>query len=76
MRRRLLNSVTLATATHKELRGVSDRTGAQVGVWMINKCKTQIIGKGIYNMQRSPKREDGKKERRLERSLTALICIY
>ena len=38
-----LNSATLATATHKELIGVSDGTGAQVGVWMINKCKAQMI---------------------------------
>ena len=32
MWRRPLNSATLATATHKELRKVSDGTGAQVGV--------------------------------------------
>ena len=25
-------------------------TGAQVGDWMINKCKAQMIGKGLYNM--------------------------
>ena len=50
MRRRPLNSATLAIATHKELRGVSDGTGAQVGIWMINKCKPQMIGNGLYNM--------------------------
>ena len=50
MKRRPLNSVTLATATHKELIRVSDGTGAQVGVWMINKCKAQMIGEGLYNM--------------------------
>ena len=32
MWRRPLNSATLATATHKELRGVSDGIGAQVRV--------------------------------------------
>ena len=50
MRRKPLNSATLATATHKELREVSDGTDAQVGDWMINKCKVQMIGKGLYNM--------------------------
>ena len=50
IKRRPLNSATLATATHKELRRVSDGTGAQVGVWMINKCKDQMIGEGLYNM--------------------------
>ena len=39
MRRRPLNSATSATATHKELIRVFDGIGAQVGVWMINKCK-------------------------------------
>ena len=39
MWRRPLNSVVLATATHKELKEVSDETDAQVGVWMIDKCK-------------------------------------
>jgi len=50
MRRKPLNSATLATVTHKKLIGMSDRTGAQVRVWMINKCKAQMIGKGLYNM--------------------------
>ena len=50
IRRRPLNSATLVTATHKELIRVSDGTGAQVGVWMINKCKAQMIGEGLYNM--------------------------
>ena len=45
-----LNSVTLVTATHKELIGVSDGTDAQVRVWMINKCKAQIIKDSLYNM--------------------------
>ena len=50
MKRRPLNSATLATATYKELIGESDGIGAQVGVWMINKCKAQMIGEGLYNM--------------------------
>ena len=50
MKRRPLNSATLATVTHKKLIMVSDGIGAQVGVWMINKCKAQMIGEGLYNM--------------------------
>ena len=50
MKRRPLNNATLVTATHKELIRVSDVTGAQVGVWMINKCKAQMIEEGLYNM--------------------------
>ena len=50
MKRRPLNSVTLVIATHKELVRASDGTGAQVGVWMINKCRVQMIKESIYNM--------------------------
>ena len=50
MKRRPLNSTTLVTATHKELVMVSDGRGAQVRVWMINKCKAQMIKEGLYNM--------------------------
>ena len=64
MRKRPLNSATLATATHKELTRVSDRTGAQVGVWMINKCKVQMIGKDRYNIEESPKRRGRKIEKK------------
>ena len=39
MWRRPLNSATLATATHKELKEVSDGTDAQVEVWMVDKYK-------------------------------------
>ena len=39
MWRRPLNSVALAAATHRWLKGVSDRMGTQVGIQVINKCK-------------------------------------
>ena len=64
MKRRPLNSATLATATHKELIRVFDRTGAQVGVWMINKWRVLMIGEGLYNIKESPKR--GGRENRKE----------
>ena len=50
MWRRTLNSATLATATHKELKEVSDGIDAQVEVWMIDKCKAQMIRKDLYNV--------------------------
>ena len=50
MWRRALNSVVLATATHKGLKEVSDGMGAQVEAWMINKCKAQMIKKDLYNV--------------------------
>ena len=50
MWRRPLNSVALATATYKGLKGVSDGMGAQVEAWMINKCKAQMAKKGLYNV--------------------------
>ena len=45
-----MNSATLVTATHKELKEVSDGIDAQVEIWMIDKCKAQITGKCIYNV--------------------------
>ena len=54
MWRRPLNSATLATATHKELREVSDGISAQVRVEMIDKCKAQMTRKGLYNVHKSP----------------------
>ena len=60
MRKRLLNSATLATATHKGVIRVSDRTGAQVGAQMINKCKVQIRMRDLYNVAESFKERDEK----------------
>ena len=65
MRRILLNSVTLATATHKELRGVSDGTGAQVGVWMINNCKAQMIENAYIICKGSPREGTERKTERI-----------
>ena len=50
MKRRPLNSVTLVTATYKELVRASDGTDAQVGIWMTNKYRAQMIKEGLYNM--------------------------
>ena len=61
MRKRPLNSATLATATHKGVIRVSDRTGAQVGAWMINKCKVQIRLRDLYNVVESLKERNENK---------------
>jgi len=50
MWRKPLNNVTLATATHKELKEMSDGTDAQMEAWMIDRCKAQMIRKGLYNV--------------------------
>ena len=63
MWRRLLNSVALAAATHKGLKGVSDGMSAQVEVQMINKCKAQMIRKSLYNVKK-PLWSRGRKRRK------------
>ena len=60
--RRPLNSVILAATTHKGLKGVFDRMGAQVGVQVINKCKVQMIRKSLYNVEKPPWRGESEKE--------------
>ena len=65
MWRRFLNSVALAATTHRRLKGVFDGIGAQMGVQVINKCKVQIIRKGLYNVEKPPiKRGEQKKDKK------------
>ena len=54
MWRKPLNSVALATTTHKKPEGISDRMGTQVGAQMINKCKTKMTQRELYNVRDSP----------------------
>ena len=54
MWRRLLNSTALATITHRKLERVSDRTSTQIVAQMINKCRIQIVQKGLYNVRDPP----------------------
>ena len=49
-----LNSAVLAAATHKELGGVSNGMGTQVGIQVINKCKVQMIRKSLYDVEKPP----------------------
>ena len=54
MWRGLVNSVTLATTTHRKMGEVSDGTGTQVKVQMINKCKVLMTSRGLYKRGESP----------------------
>ena len=58
MWRRPLNSVTLATATHRELERVSNGTTTQVELRMINKWRVKIIQTEIYK-EKDPFMEGG-----------------
>ena len=49
--RRPLNSVALATITHKKSERVSDGTSTQVVAQMTNKCKIKIVQKELYNVR-------------------------
>ena len=54
MWKRQANSVTLASATHRKIREMSDGTGTQVKVQMVNKCKVLINSRRLYKRRRSP----------------------
>ena len=64
MWRRFLNSVTLATATHRELERVFDGTSTQVEIWMINKWRVKIIQREIYKEKDPFMKGDQKKGER------------
>ena len=52
---------------------------AQVGAQMINKCKTQMMRKGLYNVKKPPMRGDGKKIVEycsMQMNPNVLICIH
>ena len=53
MWRRPLNSVTLATATHRRSKKVHDGMGTQVKAQMVNKCRIKMIWKELYNVKKS-----------------------
>ena len=70
MWRRQANSVTLASATHRKKRWISDGTDTQVKVQIVNKCKVLIKLRRLYKRRQSPCRGDRrieKKKRERER---------
>ena len=77
MWRRQASSVTLASATHRRIREMSDGTDTQVKVQMANKCKVLINSRRLYKRRRSPWRGDQKKkkrERERERWKNSVVC--
>ena len=61
MWRRPLNSVILATATHKKLKKLPDGTSTQVIAQMINKCRIKMVQEELYNMRDLPRIEEEEK---------------
>ena len=51
----------MATTTHRTIGEMSDRTGTQVKVQMINKCKVLITSRGLYKEWSPHEKRDGKK---------------
>jgi len=58
-----LNSIVLATATHRKLKWVSDETSTKVRAQMINKCRIKMTQRGLYNRRDPPSKGEEKKER-------------
>ena len=44
----------MATTTHRKIGEMSDETGTQVKVQMINKCKTLMTLRRLYKRRESP----------------------
>ena len=61
-----MNSVTLTTTTHRKMGEISDGTGTQVKVQMINKCKVLMTSRGLYKRGGFPMKKGTKKRRNLE----------
>ena len=77
---RLLTSAISVTATHKTPERVSDGTGTQVQAWMINKWKSNIVQKGLYNRRNPPWRENPGMNREsivvISRTLVTILIQY
>ena len=54
MWRGLVNSVTLATTTHRKMEEMSDGMGTQVKVQMIDKCRVLMTSRRLYKRGESP----------------------
>ena len=61
MWRRPLNCATLATPTHRGPEKVSDGTSTPIVAQMINKCRTKIVQRELYNVRDPPWRRDRRK---------------
>ena len=63
MLRRPLNSVVLATTTHRKPERVFDGTSTQVKAQMINKCRIKMVQGELYNVRDLPWDRDREKWR-------------
>ena len=63
MLRRPLNSIVLATTTHRKPERVSNRIDTQVKTQMINKCRIKMVRRELYNVKDPPWGEDRKIEK-------------
>ena len=64
MWRKPLNSVTLATTTHRRLDMVFDWTSTQVATQIIDKCRMKRVQEGLYNRKYPPLGGDRKNSRK------------
>ena len=74
-----MNSVILASATHRKIRWMSDGTGTQMKIQMVNKCKALINLRVLYKRRKSPWRGDRRvekkeREREGERWKNFVVC--
>ena len=60
-----MNSVVLATTTHRKPKRVSDKTGTQVRAKMTNKCRIKTIQRELYNVRNLPGGRDRKERERI-----------
>ena len=49
-----MNSVTLVAATHRKLEKAANEISTEVATCMINKWRTKINGKEVYNVRNPP----------------------
>ena len=74
MWRRSLNSVTLATTTHRRPKKVADGTNTQIATQMVDKCMIKMICEGIYNVKEPPC-DKGRKKDWMSQDFTCRITI-
>ena len=74
MWRRHINSVVLATTTHKKPGEVSNRTGTQVVSQTVDKCRVKMIQRELYNVKKSSMRKGLGKFQRIDCSNLIYNC--
>ena len=71
-----MNSVTLATTIHRKMGEMSDGTGTQVKVQMINKCKVLMTSRELYKRGEVPMKNGPEKRRNLEQKKKVRIIAF